>query len=217
MKIIMRNPCRAQRLVAYLLAAALYGCTLGPVEQNAPHTFLLNPDIAVRKISPNPGRPGSLILLVSQPRAQAGFETARMAYLLRSHEVSYYAFNQWADTPARMFAALLTQTMEKTGLWNAVVQTPTAARADYRLDCDNLVLEQQFFSSSRVRVALRAHLIDPRRQTVIGTRSFEVFEPAPSEDAYGGVLAANRAAAKLLGEMTDWVTATMNENSKRME
>jgi cholesterol transport system auxiliary component len=213
MRKIMGNPCGAQRLVVYLLAAALYGCTLGPVEQNAPHTFLLNPDIAVGTISPSPGRPGSLILLVSQPRAQAGFETARMAYLRRPHEVSYYAFNQWADTPARMFSVLLTQTMEKAGLWHAVVQAPSAARADYRLDCDNLVLEQQFFSNpSRVRVALLAQLIDHRRQNVIGTRNFEIFEAAPSEDAYGGVIAANRAAAGLLAEVTAWVTAVISES-----
>jgi cholesterol transport system auxiliary component len=68
-----------------------------------------------------------------------------------------------------------------------------------------------------VRVALRAQLIDHRRQKVIGTRSFEIFEPAPSEDAYGGVIAANRAATRLLDELAQWVIATMNENPKRGE
>jgi cholesterol transport system auxiliary component len=210
MRNIMGNLLGAQRLVVYLLALALFGCTLGPVEQNAPHTFLLNPDIAVKKFSPNSKRPDPLILLVSQPKAQAGFETARMAYLLRPHEVSYYAFNQWADTPARMFAVLLTQTMEKTGLWDAVVQAPSTVKADYRLDSDSLVLEQQIFSPSRMRVAMRALLIDNKRQNVIGTRNFEVFEAAPSEDAYGGVLAANRAAAKLLDQVATWASALVN-------
>ena len=213
MRKIMRNLFDAQRLVVYLLALALFGCTLGPVEQNAPHTFLLNPDIAVKKFSPNSKRPDPLILLVSQPKAQAGFETARMAYLLRPHEVSYYAFNQWADTPARMFAVLLTQTMERTGLWHAVAQAPSAVKADYRLDCDNLVLEQQFFSRpSRLRVAMRALLIDNKRQNVIGTRTFEIFEAAPSEDAYGGVVAANQAVARALEDITTWVGAIMTES-----
>jgi len=209
----MGNVLRALRRVVYLLAVALHGCTLGPIEQNAPHTFLLNPDVAVETTSSNPKRPDPLILLVSQPRAQAGFETARMAYLLRPHEVSYYALNQWADTPAQMFAVLLTQTMEKSGLWDAVVQTASGMKADYRLDCDNLVLEQQFLSRpSRVRVALRVLLIEHKRQDVIGTRNFEVFEAAPSEDAYGGVLAANRAATQLLEQLAEWVSKLMNKN-----
>ncbi len=208
----MGNVLGALRRVVYLLAVTLHGCTLGPVEQNAPHTFLLNPDVAVKKLSPTPKRLDPLILLINQPTAQAGFETPRMAYLLRPHEVSYYAFNQWADTPARMFAVLLTQTMERTGLWHAVVQAPSAVKADYRLDCDNLVLEQQFFSRpSRLRVAMRALLIDHKRQNVLGTRNFEIFEAAPSEDAYGGVLATNRAAARLLDQLATWVSALVNE------
>jgi cholesterol transport system auxiliary component len=211
----MGNVSGALRGIVTLLAVALHGCTLGPVEQNAPHTFLLNPDVAVKKISANPKRPDPLILLVSQPTAQAGFETTRMAYLLRPHEVSYYAFNQWADTPARMFAVLLTQTMERTGLWHAVVQAPSAVKADYRLDCDNLVLEQQFFSRpSRLRVAMRALLIDNKRQNVLNARNFEFFEAAPSEDAYGGVLAANRAATQLLEQIAEWVRQLMHENNQ---
>ena len=214
MRKAMRNLFGARRLVVYLLAIALHGCTLRPVEQNAPHTFLLNPDVAVKKISSNPKRPDPLILLVSQPRAQAGFETPRMAYLLRPHEVSYYAFNQWADTPARMFTVLLAQTMEKIDLWHAVVQASSGVKVDYRLDCDGLVIEQQFFSPSRVRVALRTQLIDHKRQNVIGTRNFEIFEAAPSEDAYGGVLAANRATSELLVRIAEWVRQLMHENNQ---
>ena len=215
MRNIMRNNFVVAPVVVFLLVATLHGCTIGPAEKDAPRTYLLNPEIPAKNFSANPKRTDSLILLISQPKARAGFETPRMAYLLRPHEVSYYAFNQWADTPARMFAVLLTQTMERTGLWHAVVQAPSAAKADYRLDCDNLVLEQQFFSRpSRLRVAMRALLIDHKRQNVLGTRNFEIFEAAPSEDAYGGVLAANRAATQLLEQLAEWVSKFMNENNQ---
>ncbi len=212
MRNIMRINFVVASIVSLLLVATLQGCTIGPVEKDAPHSYLLNPEIPAKNFSADPKRTNSLILLISQPRAQAGFETPRMAYLLRRHEVSYYAFNQWADTPARMFAILLTQTMEKTGLWHAVVQAPSAVKADYRLDCDNLVLEQQFFSRpSRMRVALRALLIDNKRQNVVGARNFEIFEAARSEDAYGGVVAANQAVAKTLGDLAAWVSALVTE------
>jgi cholesterol transport system auxiliary component len=74
-----------------------------------------------------------------------------------------------------------------------------------------LVLEQQFFSTpSRVRLALRVQLIDLKQQRIISTRDFEVSEEAPSDDAYGGVIAANRATAKLLEQVADWVSTIMN-------
>lgn len=200
------------RVACCLTGVALYGCSLGPAETTPVRTYLLDPSFTAKTISPKPVQ-NNATLLISLPKAQPGFETPRMAYLLRQHELSYYAFNQWVDTPGRMMLRLLAQAMEATGLWRAVVQAPSPIRADYRLDCDNLVLEQQFFSHSRVRVGLRAQLIDIKRRIVIGARNFEVFAASPSEDAYGGVLAANGASAKLLDELTDWTATVMNEDS----
>jgi cholesterol transport system auxiliary component len=201
---------------AAVFLLALAACSIGPTESRAPQTYLLDPEIAFKTSPANPAWSASATLLVSPPRAQAGFDTVRMAYLRRPHEVSYYAFNQWADTPARMLMGLLAQAMERTDLWRAVVQMPSPVRADYRLDSDNLVLEQQFFSTpSRVRLALRAQLIDIKQQRIIGTRDFEVVEDAPSEDAYGGVIAANRATAKLLQQLATWVSTIISANTQK--
>jgi cholesterol transport system auxiliary component len=87
-------------------------------------------------------------------------------------------------------------------------------RSDYRLDCDSLVLEQQFFSPSRVRLALRAQLVDLKRQLVIDAQGFEVIENAPSDDAYGGVIAANRAAERLLASLAEWLSTVLHEGTK---
>ena len=199
------------RMASCLMVLALNGCSMGPAETTPVRTYLLDPDIAVKNISADSARGNHATLLISIPKAQPGFDTPRMAYLRRQHELSYYALNQWADTPARMLLRPLAQAMEGSGLWRAVVQAPSPVRADYRLDCDNLVLEQQFFSRSQVRLALRARLIDVKRQSVIGAHSFEIFEASSSEDAYGGVVAANRASTKLLDQMTDWLTTVMEE------
>jgi cholesterol transport system auxiliary component len=202
-------------IAASVLVMMLSGCSIGPAGKSAPRTYVLDPKISFKTPLANPGQTRSGTLLVSVPRARAGFDTPRMAYLLRPHEVSYYAFNQWADTPARMLMRFVVQSMENTGLWRGVVQMPSAARADYQLDSDNLLLEQQFFSKpSRVRMALHVQVVDVRQQRVIDARDFEVFEDAPSDDAYGGVLAINLATARLLEELALWVTAIMAENVK---
>jgi cholesterol transport system auxiliary component len=207
----MQNSIRTA-LPLLFFALGFMACSIGPSEQSAPRTYLLNPLLLTSPA--NPTRSEAATLLLSLPKAQPGFDTQRMAYLLRPHELSYYAFNEWADTPARMFHSLLVQTMEKTGLWHAVVAAPSPVRSDYRLDCDSLVLEQQFFSPSRVRLALRAQLIDLKRQLVIDAHGFEVIENAPSDDAYGGVIAANRAAATMLEHLAQWVITAMDENAK---
>ena len=202
------------QLTCYLLALASYGCSIGPAE-TVTHAYRLNPDISVRRIIAADVRNGPATLLISIPKAQPGFDTPRMAYLRRPHELSYYAFNHWVDTPGRMLLQPLAEAMEATGLWRGVVQAASPVRADYRLDCDSLILEQQFFSPSRVRFALRAQLIDTKRQTVIAARSFEVFELSPSQDAYGGVIAANDASTKLLVELTYWIASVMEDRPER--
>jgi len=204
--ITMHRPNKIRRTVSLTLVLFAGACSIGPTETSAPRTYFLNPEISWKNPHGYGERIGASVLLIPQPKAQAGFDSTRMAYLRRPYEVNYYAFNQWADTPARLLHRILVENLDKTGLWRAVLQTPGLVPAQYRLDCDNLVLEQQFFSPpSRMRLALRAQIVATKTQAILDTRYFEMFEAAASDDAYGGVEAANRAAEKLLIEMAAWL------------
>ena len=110
-----------------------------------------------------------------------------------------------------MLAPLLVQAMEKTGCWRIALQMPAVVQGDYRLDTEILHLQQEFFSQpSRVRLTLRVQLVGLPGQSIIAAQRFEILEDAPSEDAYGGVIAASHAVDKLLEQMADWVTSQMN-------
>lgn len=208
----MPRPNKIRRMVSFTLLLLIGACSLGPTETSAPRTYFLNPEISWKNPHSYGERIGASVLLITQPKAQAGFDSARMAYLLRPYEVNYYAFNQWADTPARQLHRILVENLDKSGLWNAVVHTPGTVPAQYRLDSDSLILEQQFFSRpSRVRLALRAQIVETKIPAIVATRYFEVFEVATSDDPYGGVQAANQAAAKFLIELAEWLGSVMKE------
>jgi hypothetical protein len=61
---------------------------------------------------------------------------------------------------------------------------------------------------------VRAKLIDIPTDHVLGTQLFEIVEPAPSEDAYGGVQAANKAVQRLLGELQEFALRYAPEKNK---
>lgn len=206
----------ARMAIPSLLVVGLAACSLLPTGKNAPlHTYLLSLDTSPVNPAVASNETGKATLLVNLPQARAGFDTPRMAYLRRPHAVDYYANNQWADTPARLLAPLLVQAMEKTGCWRVVVPMPAAVQGNYRLDTEILHLQQEFLSQpSRVRLTLRVQLVELRGQSVIAARPFEMLEDAPSEDAYGGVIAANRAAGKLLEQVADWVATQMNGSTQ---
>lgn len=189
-------------LVLLLMTAA--GCLSPRTDSSVIHTYQLSLDAW-----PSDARPGKLdgsVLLVSQPHAEPGFETQRMVYIKRPYELEYYAVNQWADTPVRMFTPLMVQALNQNDPWRAVIPMPSSIHGDYRLDTHGFLLQQEFLQQpSRVRVMVRTQLVDLKESTIVSARAFEVVENSTSENPYGGVQAANRAVAELLDQIGSWL------------
>jgi cholesterol transport system auxiliary component len=194
-----------------MLALTAAGCLSSRSESQPTHMYRLSLDPERTEV--RPADINGPILQVSLPLAEPGFETPRMVYVKRLYELEHYALNQWADQPARMFASLLVQALGRTGSWRAVVPLPGSIRGDFRLDSYGFTMQQEFMQDpSLVRVTVRMQLVEVKESRVVGTRTFEAVEKAQSDDAYGGVLAANRAIAALLGDITSWLRECMKHS-----
>jgi cholesterol transport system auxiliary component len=188
-------------LAVAALVALLAGCGGLGTKEPPPDYYSL--DDVRAGLPPPPGPGASLTLIVNPPHGAAGFDSRRMIYLREPHERAYFAHNQWVDTPARMLAPLLTSALQRSGAFRAVVQTPSTAAGELRLDTDVIRLQQEFMQKpSAVRFTLRAVLTDNSTRRVLGSREFEAVVPAPSDNPQGGVLAANDAVHKVLEEVT---------------
>lgn len=150
-------------------------------------------------------RVSALTLLVNSPSAQPGFNSPRMTYIKRPHEIDYFSQNQWVDSPARMLTPLLVQALEHSAKYRAVVQTRNSAKADIRLDTEIIRFQQEFLTlPSQVHLTIRAQLLDVHEQSVIATREFDVTEKTSDDTPYGGVIASNRAVKKILLQIADF-------------
>ncbi len=190
---------------AGLMLALVCGCSaLKPAESPRPHFFALDGALDAKETAHKPAMAsaGAPTLVVSPPRAAAGFDSQRIVYMRQPHSLEHYAYNEWVDNPARMVAPLVVRALERTGAFGAVVQTPSTASGDMRLDTEVMRLQHEFLDKpSRVRFTLRAYLVDNATRRVLGSREFEAVVEAASEDAYGGVTAANQAARIVLDEL----------------
>ena len=102
-----------------------------------------------------------------------------------------------------MLAPLIVSAVERSGAFRAVVQTPSAAAGEMRLDIEILRLQHEFLGTpSQVRFTLRAYLVERVTRRVIASREFDAVVAAASEDAYGGVVAANRAVQTVLENLS---------------
>lgn len=189
---------------ALLLLAGIFllgGCSpLQPVKSTDLNTYAL--DV---QFTPASTATGDLTLLVNTPSARSGYDSARMTYLKKPHEIEYFSQNQWVDNPARMLAPLLVQALESTAKYRAVITGRSAATADLRLDTEIIRLQHEFLTQpSQVHLTLRVQLLDLRNKTVLATREFDMLEVASSDDPYGGVLAANRALTRMLPQIAEF-------------
>jgi cholesterol transport system auxiliary component len=180
----------------------LAGCTLPHAPQvESSHIYVLDaraPDKTVQIKR-------DLVLAVSMPRARPGFDTSQIVYLRQPHELDYFMSNRWTDTPARMLEPLLVQTLEQTRSFRAVVRTPGAIPANIRLDTELVRLQQDFGTQpSKVQITLRAQLIDMNDQRILAVKLFDETENAVSDNAYGGVITANRLLQRVLDQLSDF-------------
>ena len=136
-----------------------------------------------------------------------------MAYLRQPHALDYFAVNRWADTPSHMLEPLLAQALEQTKSFRAIVRAPGPVSADIRLETELIRLQQEFQTQpSQVQLTLRTQLIDVVGKRIIAVKVFEGAENATSDDAYGGVVAANRLLQQILGELADFcVNASVSQ------
>lgn len=193
--------------IAMLLLLVTSACTAVRQIPPEPTVYLLT---AVGTPAPV-SAPRDAVLRVAIPRAEPGFEGDGMVYTETPATLYVYRESRWADVPAQMLTPLLVETLERSGAFRAIVTQPGSGRADYQLEVQLLRLQQEFYTTpSQVRLGLRASLIDASNRQVVASRAFHTLQPAPSDNAYGGVQAANAAVAELLTELTEFVVQTLN-------
>ncbi len=197
--------------IAWLLLA-LGGCSaLRPTATPQPTFYALDMQAASQR--PLLRVPDSApTLLVLPTRAAAGFDSQRIIYLRQPHQVEYFAHSEWVDAPARMLGQLLVAELQARGAFRAVASSAGAASGELRLDTEIIRLQHEFQSQpSRVRFTLRATLVDDRTRRVLAWREFDALAPAPSEDPYGGVVAANQAVHTALQELAAFCVETLRQ------
>jgi cholesterol transport system auxiliary component len=193
----------ARALGVLVLATFVGGCTaLKPAEVDNPNLHLLD----AKSVAIVPEK-RDLVLEVSAPRAWPGFDTPQMVYVQRPHELDYYANNRWVDSPARMLGPLLARPSRGPAASAPSCRSPTMVPADVRLVSSSSACSRTTTRPSRVELSLRVQLLDVRTKRVLETKTFDVTETAGSDDAYGGVAAANLALQRVLTQVAEFCIA----------
>lgn len=198
-----RNAGRLLTAVAVMLVSA---CSLfAPIENDMRVEVIdkLPTDIPQRQTN-------AATLLILAPNSNPVYDTVRIAYRNKPHQIEYFGRHEWGATPAQMLLPLLARTMENTGYFNAVVTPPYFGRYRYALRTEILELAQDFtVVPATLHLSVRAQLVDGTSNRIIASRTIAINEPMMQENPYAGVVATNEAAAKTLQQVAGFVLAEM--------
>jgi cholesterol transport system auxiliary component len=198
----MKHPTTKLFTMLVLGTSMLSGCSsLLPANAVQPKFYSFDDS---QSISPraHPVKAAAPTLVLATPRAAAGFDSQQMIYLRQPHKLEYFRESEWVNAPAVMLSPLVAAALEDSGAFAAVVQSPTSVSGQFRLELELIRLQQEFINlPSREHFTLRAHLLNPATHQVIAWREFDVTVPAPTDDPYGGVIAANQAVRTVIAQL----------------
>jgi cholesterol transport system auxiliary component len=195
----------ARACVAALVLVAVAAC--GALGGDAPARVWYQLEDQ-RPAERSPGAALPRTLLVEAVSASAVYDSSALVFSRAPGALAPYQYAAWADRPARRIGMLVEQRLVASGRFATVAQSTAGVRGDLmlRLSLDEFVHDAAA-PPGRVRVALRADLIDWNGRTQVARRAFTASEPVATEDAAAAVAGFNRAVTRLLDELAPWVEA----------
>lgn len=206
-------------LIAIALTLVVSGCgVFGQKDGEQSAFYSLD---AVQYEADKPSEPGVAAarrptIIVNPTHAAAGYDSQRILYVRKAHQLEYFAHSEWIDTPARMLTPLIVAAIDHSGGYQAVVLTPSAAVGELRLDTEIVRLHYELDRQpSRVHFILRAYIVDTRSRQVLNWREFNESVGLETAGPYGVVVASNRAVHNVLEKLTVFVNEEAAQWTKR--
>lgn len=190
--------------------ALLSGCALlSPARIDITKNVLDASPLELPSQSPHPAT-----LLVLVPEADPVYATTRMAYTTQAYQVAYFSQNEWVATPSQMIQPMLVETLRRTHYFSEVLSPPDFGHHTFALRSEILDLKQDFTSEPAVlELTIRFSLSREATNQVIATRELSARQPMREKTPAAGVIAANEATAKLLGELATFVIEEADQGS----
>jgi cholesterol transport system auxiliary component len=184
-------------LVIIAVVIGLTGCSMFTPVKN-PTLYVIN--TVPKSIPKSPSHGASL--LITTPDANQLYSGNDMVYTTARYQIAYFAKNSWAEPPVQMLKPLMIDTLQKTHHYQAVSTSEVLGQNDYVLHTQLQQLQQDFYQGrSYIHLQIRAQLVRSSTGLVVGSKFFDITEPAPQLSPYGGVIAANMATAKFLRQL----------------
>lgn len=194
---------RRRLLAALLTLPVLSACSLPlPGSGPPPRLFTLSPKSTFHDAMPTIDRQ----LLVEEPVAAAGLNTARIIVKPTPYEIQYFASVAWAERAPDMIQTLLIESFENSNRIRSVGREVASLRGDFMLKSELREFQAEEFGagdSSRpnVRVRMSGTVVRMPERQIVDRFEYEQVVTATGSHFEDVIAAFDAALDKVMGEL----------------
>ncbi len=191
------------KIVLMFLTLFMSACTV-----TQPHIseYTLAPEVDVREHMAKQCRPRSL--KVGQVFSSNVLMSQKMKYIQAEYQESSFTQSVWARTPNKAISDALVKSIRSSALFANTNTYKSRIKTDLLLETHVEKFMQYFEQEnekSYVEVALTLNLLSTKDSKSLSHATFSTRVDAESVDAKGGVIALNKALARVLLETNIWL------------
>lgn len=144
-------------------------------------------------------------LLVRNTTAGGFYDSDQLVFSRSPGTRGQYQFARWTERPGGRFAELLRTRLDRLGRYR-IAPPGGIVRGDLLLDTRLVEFYHDAVQApGKVRLVVRAELVDLRQHRLVGRRVFEQQVPVTTYDAAGAARASNEAVGRLLDDLGGWL------------
>ncbi len=194
-----------KHLILAFLCCVLTSCSFNKIPPSDVYT--ISPVGEKNGTSSTTRKKNQSIIKLAPMRASRAFTGTDIVYSTTSYEQNSYAYSRWSDAPVKLLPLLLQTVLETTSGFGAVINSPSAATADFLLESTLYDFSHHIHddNTSEGVISLRFHLIDTATKMVTAAREFHSRVPASSPNVRDAAAALNQAADTVAHELAVWL------------
>ena len=160
-------------------------------------------------------------IVVDEPTATAAVNNDRIAVQPTPLQVQYLPGARWVDRAPVLVQTLLIESYENTGKVGAVGSSSVGLRADYIIVTDVREFQARVPNGAppdsplQVHVRLNIKVVDAEFDQIIGSRSFEEFEPTASDKPEDITEAFDEALGDASRDSVEWSIRKMSSHASQ--
>lgn len=198
--------------VLMLTSLLLTGCSVfAPIQLTPVATYTLRNDHDIQTMPKTAERHDTLFVM--QPSATPAYRSDRLLNLTKSQELQSLPHSAWVAPPAQLLLALLSERLQNSGYFRAVVTPPFIGLSDFRLETTVLAFDRRHIDNTlAAEIGLQILLVNSKTNRVLASQRFVASEPVANLGSSAFVNAMNNAVNRVLTEVVTFVGQQIKNN-----